>query len=88
MYDNSYFEENVEVNELQMVLSTVLNIVEKDTDSVWTKLYKNILPPAFLEYSEIPLFYKCCDRLILNESYTFFTDNKTIPLKFLFLSAL
>lgn len=83
MYDNSYFEEKSdEINEIQMVLSTVLNIVEKETDTVWSKLYKNILPPAFLDIKEIPLFYKNCDKSILDESYKFFIDNKGIPLAY------
>ena len=68
MYDNSCFEENIsKLSELQIVLATVLNIVDKDTDSIWSKFYRNELPPAFSNNNEnIPISLFMCGLYIEN----------------------
>ena len=64
------YSDNNGVNEIQMMLGAALNIVEKQTDSVWSKMYLNLLPPAIARptHNEIPNFYKNYPNLIIKEA--------------------
>jgi TPR repeat protein len=78
------------VNEIQMMLGTALNIVEKQTDSVWSKMYLNLLPPAIARptHNEIPNFYKNYPNLIIKEAKEFYIQNiknKKSPLNYFLL---
>jgi hypothetical protein len=74
------FKENIEKNELQTVLGIALNMVEKDTESVWVKIYQSKIPPAFFYNNDKPSFFKKSSKALLDDSEAFFRKNDKIPI--------
>jgi TPR repeat protein len=82
------FTENEEINKLQTVLAVALNIIEKETESVWVKIYQGKIPPAFLYNDDKPMFFKHASKALLEESEKFFLKNSKIPISNFFLGLL
>lgn len=83
---NPLFKETA-VNQIEIVLSTALNIVENQTDSVWARFYHSYLPPAIASSSnyEIPLLFKHCSPKFLKEAHDFYNKNKNVPMSLFML---
>ena len=60
-----------------MMLSTALRIIEQNTNSLWSRLYNNLVPPAIAmkTQNKIPRFYKNFPNLIIKEAKEFYYEN-------------
>lgn len=87
---NQNLSDSGDTTSIQFLLSSILNIFEKQSESLWTKLYLNTLPPAFSTSNRnlTPRFYRTYPNMILKESKEYYIKsikNKKAPIHYFML---